>query len=88
LFDLSLLLERDLGQGFFRLHDIVRQFLRDGAGKERLVAQHKNWLRFSKAPPPRQTSRLDAMSIAASLITSRRRASAKNSTRCCSTRPG
>jgi hypothetical protein len=41
LFDLSLLLERDLGQGFFRLHDIVRQFLRDRAGRERLVAQHK-----------------------------------------------
>jgi hypothetical protein len=41
LFDLSLLLERDLGQGFFRLHDTVRQFLRDRAGKERLIAQHK-----------------------------------------------
>ena len=41
LFDLSLLLELDLGQGFFRLHDTVRHFLRDRAGKERLVAQHK-----------------------------------------------
>ena len=41
LFDLSLLLERDLGQGFLRLHDTVRQFLRDRAGKERLIAQHK-----------------------------------------------
>jgi hypothetical protein len=40
LFDLSLLLERDLGQGFFRLHDTVRQFLRDSTGKERLIAQH------------------------------------------------
>ena len=41
LFDLSLLLERDLEQRFFRLHDTVRHFLRDRAGKERLVAQHK-----------------------------------------------
>jgi hypothetical protein len=41
LFDLSLLLERDLGEKFVRLHDTVRQFLRDRAGKERLVAQHK-----------------------------------------------
>jgi APAF-1 helical domain len=41
LFDLSLLLERDLSEGFFRLHDTVRQFLRERAGKERLVALHK-----------------------------------------------
>ena len=41
LFDLSLLLERDLEQRFFRLHDTVRQFLCDRAGKERLVAQHR-----------------------------------------------
>ena len=41
LFDLSLLHDRDLGEGIFRLHDTVRQFLRDGAGKERLVAQHR-----------------------------------------------
>ena len=33
LFDLSLLLERDLEQRFFRLHDTVRHFLRDRAGK-------------------------------------------------------
>ena len=41
LFDLSLLLERDLAKGFFRLHDTVRHFLRDQAGKDRLAAQHK-----------------------------------------------
>jgi NB-ARC domain len=41
LFDLSLLLERDLGQGFFRLHDTVRQFLRARTGEERLVTQHR-----------------------------------------------
>jgi WD40 repeat protein len=41
LFDLSLLLERDLGQGFLRLHDTLRHFLRDRAGKERLIALHK-----------------------------------------------
>jgi WD40 repeat protein len=41
LFDLSLLLDLDLGQRFFRLHDTIRQFLRDQAGKGRLVAQHK-----------------------------------------------
>ena len=41
LFDLSLLLERDLEQRFFRLHDTVRQFLRGRAGKDGLVAQQK-----------------------------------------------
>src|SRR5208282_2897199 len=41
LLDLSLLLDFDLGQGFFRLHDTIRHFLRDRAGKERLIAQHK-----------------------------------------------
>ena len=41
LFDLSLLLDLDLGQRIFRLHDTIRHFLRDRAGKERLVAQHK-----------------------------------------------
>ena len=41
LFDLSLLLEFDLGQGFFRLHDTIRHFLRDRAGTERLIAQHR-----------------------------------------------
>ena len=35
LFDLSLLLDLDLGQRFFRLHDTIRHFLRDRAGKER-----------------------------------------------------
>jgi WD40 repeat protein len=41
LFDLSLLLDLDLGQRFFQLHDTVRHFIRDRAGKERLVAQHR-----------------------------------------------
>ena len=41
LHGLSLLLERDLGQGFFRLHDTVRQYLRDSAGNERLIVMHK-----------------------------------------------
>ncbi len=41
LFDLSLLLNLDLGQRFVRLHDTTRQFLRDRAGKDGLVAQHK-----------------------------------------------
>jgi hypothetical protein len=41
LFDLSLLLQFDLGQRFLRQHDTTRQFLRDQAGKRGLVAQHK-----------------------------------------------
>ncbi|HEY1863246.1 MAG TPA: hypothetical protein VGG77_06050 [Roseiarcus sp.] len=41
LFDLSLLLHLDLGQRYLRLHDTVRHFLRDRAGKDGLVARHK-----------------------------------------------
>ncbi len=41
LFDLSLLLDLDLGQRVFRLHDTTRHFLRDRVGKDGLVAQHK-----------------------------------------------
>jgi WD40 repeat protein len=41
LFDLSLLLNFDLGQRFFRLHDTIRHFLQNQADKERLVAQNK-----------------------------------------------
>jgi APAF-1 helical domain/WD domain, G-beta repeat len=41
LHDLSLLLDFDLGQRFFRLHDTTRHFLQDCAGKEGLVTQHK-----------------------------------------------
>jgi len=41
LFDLSLLLDLDLGQRVLRLHDTTRHFLRDRAGKEGLVAQNK-----------------------------------------------
>ncbi len=44
LFDLSLLLNLDLGQRFFRLHDTVHHFLRDRAGKEGLAAQYKQLL--------------------------------------------
>jgi len=40
LFDLSLLLELDLGQRFIRLHDTTRQFLQDRVGRDGLVAQH------------------------------------------------
>jgi len=40
LHDLSLLLEFDLGQRFFRLHDTTRHFLWDRAGKDGLAAQH------------------------------------------------
>jgi hypothetical protein len=41
LYDLSLLLDLDLGQRFLRLHDTTRHFLRDRAAKEGLVAQHR-----------------------------------------------
>jgi len=41
LFDRSLLLDLDLGQRFFRLHDTVRHFLPDQASDEGLVALHK-----------------------------------------------
>ena len=40
LFDLSLLLNLDLGQRFFRLHDTTRHFLRNRAGKDSLVTLH------------------------------------------------
>jgi hypothetical protein len=41
LSDLSLLLHLDLDRRTLRLHDIIRHFLLDQAGKERLVAEHK-----------------------------------------------
>ncbi len=41
LFDLSLLLNFDLGQRFFRLHDTIRHFLQNQADKERRIAQNK-----------------------------------------------
>ena len=41
LYDLSLLLDLDLGHRFFRLHDTIRHFLRDRAGKDGLVSLHK-----------------------------------------------
>ena len=45
LFDLSLLLDLDLGQGFFRLHDTTRHFLHDRAGKDGLVGQERRTTR-------------------------------------------
>jgi TIR domain/NB-ARC domain/APAF-1 helical domain len=42
LFNLSLLLNFDLGQRYFRLHDTIRHFLRDQADEERLVAENKS----------------------------------------------
>jgi hypothetical protein len=57
LFDLSLLHDLDLGQGFFRLHDTIRQFLRDLAGKERLVAQHKGLIAILEGAPDAKDER-------------------------------
>src|SRR5262249_37299606 len=45
LSDLSLLLDLDLDRRTLRLHDTIRHFLRDQAGKERLLAGHKCLLR-------------------------------------------
>jgi WD40 repeat protein len=45
LYGLSLLLNLDLDRHTARLHDTVRQFLRDQVGKEGLVAQHRHLLR-------------------------------------------
>jgi hypothetical protein len=44
LYGLSLLLGLDLDHRTLQIHDTIRQFLRDKAGKERLVAQHKRLL--------------------------------------------
>jgi WD40 repeat protein len=44
-YGLSLLLGLDLNQGTLRLHDTIRRFLQDLAGKEGLVAQHKRLLK-------------------------------------------
>ena len=85
LFDLSLLLERDLGQGFFRLHDTVRQFLRDRAGKERLIAQHMALIAsLDGAGEAADERELAATFTAVFRITLPRRASGKNWMRCCS----
>jgi hypothetical protein len=45
LSDLSLLLHLDLDRRTLRLHDTIRHFLQDQAGKEQLVAEHKSLLR-------------------------------------------
>ncbi|MGA9599365.1 MAG: TIR domain-containing protein [Methylocystis sp.] len=41
LYDLSLLLNLDLNRRFFRLHDTIRHFLQEQAGKDDLLAQHR-----------------------------------------------
>jgi WD40 repeat protein len=55
LYDLSLLLDLDLGQRWFRLHDTVRHFLRDRAGKEGLLAQHKQLVKGLDSIPSETT---------------------------------
>jgi len=45
LYGLSLLLGLDLNQRTLRFHDTIRRFLQDRAGKEGLVARHKQLLR-------------------------------------------
>ena len=55
LYDLSLLLDLDLGQRSFRLHDTVRHFLRDRVGKEGLVAQHKQLVAALDGVPNEET---------------------------------
>src|ERR1700733_14885775 len=55
LYDLSLLLDLDLGQRSFRLHDTVRHFLRDRAGKEGLVAHHKQLVAALDGVPSEET---------------------------------
>jgi predicted ATPase len=44
LYSLSLLLSLDLARRIFRLHDVLRYFLRDQAGTKELVAQNKRLL--------------------------------------------
>ncbi|MGA8584689.1 MAG: NB-ARC domain-containing protein [Roseiarcus sp.] len=87
LFDLSLLLERDLARGFLRLHDTVRHFSRDQAGKDRLAAQHKALVTILETPSQRTNERAN-ISIAFSRITLPKPESARGWTRCCSTRRG
>jgi WD40 repeat protein len=59
LYGLSLLLSLDLDRRTFRLHDILRHFLRDQAGAEQLVAQNKRLLRATdNSGKPRVTDAL------------------------------
>jgi NB-ARC domain/APAF-1 helical domain/WD domain, G-beta repeat len=44
LYSLSLLLGLDLERRTLKIHDTIRQFLREWAGKERLIAHHRNLL--------------------------------------------
>jgi WD40 repeat protein len=45
LYGLSLLLGLDLDRRTLQIHDTIRQFLRDQAGKERLCSQHRHLLK-------------------------------------------
>jgi hypothetical protein len=59
LYSLSLLLNLDLDRRTFRLHDILRHFLRDQAGTEQLVTQNKRLLRaIDNGGKPRVTDAL------------------------------
>ena len=87
LSDLSLLLDLDLGQRFFRLHDTTRHFLRYRAGKEGLVAQHKQLVAaLDGVRAGRPTRGPVAIAISISRIILQKRRSARNSTPCCSIR--
>ena len=89
LFDLSLLLELDLGQRFFRLHDTTRYFLRDRAGKDGLVARHKQIVTALEGAANAETdTRTRRYFYLYSRNTLQKQGGAKSSTRCCSTPNG
>src|SRR5262249_44985737 len=59
LYGLSLLPSLDLARRTFSLHDVLRHFLRDRAGKKELVAQNKRLLRaIHNSGKPRVTDAL------------------------------
>jgi WD40 repeat protein len=59
LYGLSLLLSRDLDRRTFRLHDVLRHFLREQAGTQEIVAQNKRLLRaINDSGKPRLTDAL------------------------------
>ena len=82
LYGLSLLLGLDLDQRTFRFHDTIRRFLQDQAGKEGLVARHKQLLQASmtSADRRRPTRCRDAISTSISRTIWPRPRSAKSST--------
>jgi hypothetical protein len=49
LYSLSLLLDLDLERRTLKIHDTIRQFLRDRAGEQKLLDQHKSILRILEA---------------------------------------